>query len=473
MKAFGPARARDVAALGVLATLSLAAPASAATVNATDDECAVGAPQCVTNLEIKADESERNDLHVVPDGRGVVVGDAATPPVAGRNCVAREDGTVRCELSRPIVQVQIQTGDRDSVVRALLPEANLVTVILGAGNDRFDGEAKEVWANGLDGDDTLVAVGGKADFEGRKGADVLAGSAASGDELSGGPGRDRVSGGDGDDVLLGGDGAFDGFDDDEVPAADELDGGPGRDAISYAPRELSVTVDLADPGPDGARGEGDVLRGFEDVRGGRRGDRLYGDAGANRLFGDDGGDTLRGRGGDDFLALGRVGVTPGPEWADGGPGDDDVRAGSRGLVLGGTGDDVLRGARDTRAICGNGLDTLRPGPGQSMGMAGDCERWGVRFGDVDDVALARRPRRLGNSVRLTVGCPPPRACTLTMTVATPARRELGRDVTRVRGGESGVLRVRLPSAAGGALRVFVKIADLGGYVRGGGVLVSG
>jgi hypothetical protein len=462
--------ARVVAAL---AGASLLAPAAAlaATVDATEDECAVGPPQCVTDLRIKAEASERNVLDVEPDGSGIVVRDAATPLVAGRNCVRRDDGSVRCELSRPIGQVQIQTGDGDSVVRALLPDAGLVTVIFGRGDDRFEGSAAEVWANGLDGDDTLVALGGKADFEGRKGADVLVGGPASGDELSGGPGRDRVSGGEGHDVLFGRDGDFDGIDPDEVPAGDELDGGPGRDTVSYLFRDAAVRVDLADPAPDGAPGEGDVLRGVEDLRGGEGADRLYGDAGANRLLGEDGADELRGRGGDDFLALGTRGLALFGERADGGAGDDDVRAGSGGVVVGGSGNDDLRGARGTRAVCGTGLDLLRPRPGQSMAMGRDCEYWAIRFGGADDLVVALRPRRTGREVGVSLGCPDGPACTFTLTVATPSGRRIGRDRLRVRSGARAVIDARVPRAlARRALRVFVRVSDGDGYALGGGVV---
>jgi hypothetical protein len=282
-----------------------------------------------------------------------------------------------------------------------------------------------------------------------------------------------VSGGDGDDVLFGRDGDSDGIDDAEVAAGDELDGGAGRDTVSYILRDFAVHVDLADPAPDGAPGEGDVLRGIEDLRGGEGGDRLYGDAGPNRLLGEDGADELRGRGGDDFLALGTRGLAPFGERADGGAGDDDVRAGSGGRVVGGSGDDVLRGARDTKAVCGTGRDVLRPRPGQSMGMASDCERWGIRFGDADDIVLATPPRRTGREVGVSVGCPSGPVCSFTLTVATPSGRRIGRDTLRVRPGGRAVIDVRVPPAlARRALRVFVRVSDGDGYALGGGVIAT-
>jgi hypothetical protein len=59
--------------------------------------------------------------------------------------------------------------------------------------------------------------------------------------------------------------------------------GPDADELSYAGRAAAVAVDLAEPGPDRAPGEGDPVTGIESVTGGRGDDRLPGDGGANRL----------------------------------------------------------------------------------------------------------------------------------------------------------------------------------------------
>ncbi|HEX8204819.1 MAG TPA: hypothetical protein VF587_02045, partial [Solirubrobacteraceae bacterium] len=223
MTAIGLPAAR-VVALGLLAALVLPVTAQATTVRAQADECALRSPDCVAELNIKYAPGERNDMSVRPDGAGIVVTDAAAPLVADRNCVRREDGSVRCELTgRPFTQVLIETGDAADVVRVSLPAVDLVEARLGDGDDRFEGEAKEVSGIGLDGDDVLVVVGGVGRLDGRVGADVLLGGPDGDRELRGGPGRDRISGGPGDDVLVGADGDFDGFDDTEAPAADDLD----------------------------------------------------------------------------------------------------------------------------------------------------------------------------------------------------------------------------------------------------------
>jgi hypothetical protein len=471
MPRFGPSGAREVAVL-VACALLFPASAGAATVKAQEDQCAVGPPNCVTDLEVEAESTERNDISVYADGAGVVVTDAATPLVAGRNCVRRLDGSVRCELSRPIAQVQVQTGDRDSAVRVALPHTDLVSAILGLGHDRFEGEAKEVWANGLDGDDTLIAVGGRASFEGREGADTLIGGPQSDKELSGGPGRDRVSGGAGDDVLLGED---TGIDDRDVPARDELDGGEGRDLVSYSRRELVVAIDLA-AGSAGTAREGDVLRAIENARGGRGHDRLAGDEGPNRLLGDDGADTLSGRGGDDFLSLdnawrGRI------ERASGGAGDDELRGRYGGLLIGGPGDDLLRGGGLTSTLCGAGADVVRPRPGATMRMGGDCECWALRVttsrAEVAPAVLAR-PRIDGDTIRLPVRCPYADAgCILRLRVTTPGLRPIGIARAQTAAGQRKVLAVHAPALRRArAVRVEFSIRRLG-YGGGGGAVVVG
>ena len=442
---------------------------------AQDSACPPGAVECVRNVSVTPGPAgERNDLTIRPDGSATVVGDTAAPLEAGPGCTKREDGTVRCEMSGPATQVQVETGDGDDVVRAALPEANLVTVILREGDDRFEGEANEVWANGLGGDDTLVALAGVARFEGRAGADVLVGGPASDKVLNGGPGPDRVSGGAGDDALTGADGDLDGFDEDERPAADELDGGPGRDLVTYATRTFAVAVDLADPAPDGASGEDDVLRSVEDVRGGSGGDRLAGDDGPNRLFGDQGSDVLLGRGGDDLLDL-LVGAIGGPaERADGGDGDDVLR-GYRGAFSGGDGDDVLRGGGRTASSCGAGFDTVRPKKRATQAMHAECERWGLRIrripGRPSVKAYFPRPRLLGGAVRIRVPCPRvlyARPCTVAVRATTPTGRLLARDRDRVLSGARETFRVRVtPAAARSPVRIHVRIRpDVGRTVTG-------
>ena len=131
----------------------------------------------------------------------------------------------------------------------------------------------------------------------------------------------------GDDLLNGG------------PGADLLDGGDGNDTVSYDYANAGVVVDLA----AGGTGGGDIFVSIENLQGGRFGDRLYGDSGANLLIGGDGDDNLAGRAGDDILEGGA-----GADRLNGGDGSDTVSYGyaTSGVVvdlaLGGTaGGDVF------------------------------------------------------------------------------------------------------------------------------------
>ena len=428
------------------ALLGLPASAGATTVEAVDAEC-VGGP-CV-RVTVGSRPEERNDMTIRAEGGAIVVTDAAATLVAERGCVRGDDGSVRCAQTRPITHVNVTTGDEDDVVRAELPGVYLVGVYLAGGNDRYEAGADNVEGHGAEGDDEMIAVAGIASFDGDEGDDVLVGGPEA-DELDGDLGRDRMTGGAGNDTLD----ASDGDEVDERPSADELDGGAGRDRATYAQRERSVRVDLADPGPDGSPGERDVLRSIEDLEGGRGDDRLYGDAGPNRLYGEPGADELRGRGGADLLALEESSLRDGPQTADGGAGNDVVR-GKDSRLVGGPGDDVLDGG-GTRSstACGPGRDVIRPRPGPALAMAADCERWAFAWTDGD--VVLDRPVLAGGAVRETVPCP--RAdgfpCTLILRVATPAGRRLAEARGRAASGTSRALSAR---ARAGALRLPLRV----------------
>jgi hemolysin type calcium-binding protein len=469
------------AALAALALLALTGPADAAVVKAQDDECAVGPPNCVAELKVSGGDGERNDLTLTPDGDGIVVADGGAPLVADRGCERREDGTVRCRLDKPITQVVLEPGTGDDVVRAALPQANLVFAILDAGNDRFEGDAKEVWGQGDDGDDVLVNLGaGASDLEGRAGDDTLTGGAGA-DELQGGPGRDTVTGGAGDDELHGGDFIDPGPVFAERPAADVLDGGEGADSVTYAQRRFAVAVDLADPAPDGAPGEGDVLRDIENARGGVSADRLSGDAGPNVLLGGDGADTIAGRGGDDELRGGssfdfRRPSSRRVDAVDGGPGADLLAVAGRGRLAGGPGDDTLATGRlrptSSAASCGPGDDVVRVSRGTTPAVATSCERWAMKLLVVRGRLrrhVMRVPALRGGVVRLALPCSPNVVvrCTLTLDVLSGIR-VLAHDRAVVRAGA----RARLSARVRGALprRVTVRVEARGRrayHVRGG------
>jgi hypothetical protein len=122
--------------------------------------------------------------------------------------------------------------------------------------------------------------------------------------VNAGSGRDRVKGGRGFDEIDGGSGP------------DLLDGGggPGIDTVVYSSHRRAVRVHLGDRRTDGARGEGDILRRFSNIRGGRGADVLIGDRRRNMIEGGPGRDWLEGRGevddlygdgGADFARCGR------------------------------------------------------------------------------------------------------------------------------------------------------------------------
>jgi Ca2+-binding RTX toxin-like protein len=106
--------------------------------------------------------------------------------------------------------------------------------------------------------------------------------------------EDVIVGMDGNDVLHGGAGA------------DTLDGGAGDDMVDYNGSASGVTVDLhidtlGFQSATGGDADGDVLSGFEHVRGSDFGDVLIGNDDRNVLIGNKGSDNLSGDGGDDVL----------------------------------------------------------------------------------------------------------------------------------------------------------------------------
>lgn len=250
---------------------------------------------------------------------------------------------------------RVDLGDRDDRVSTTRPGPAViggVNATGGPGNDRLDGGA---------GSDVLDGGGGR-------------------DELLGGAGLDVLSDGDRDDAAG-----------ESGPAADLLDGGPDRDRVRYSERTAAVHVDIADGGPDGGRGERDVVRGIEDVTGGAGDDHLVGDDQANSLVGGAGDDVLIARGGDDDLGdrlVGGLGADrlsggDGPDWLRGGPGRD-------------------------RLSCGRGPDDVQ---GAHLGdrISRTCERLRFRFGDSDDpgvLSVVPYPLAVGSrGLRFDISCP--------------------------------------------------------------------
>ena len=238
-------------------------------------------------LAFDAAPGERNRLEIMkvgslstPPGLNVwQISDAGAPITTSAACTAIDAHTVRCEMPLGIYlyQARLKLGDQD----------DSMTVTRQAPDFFWHG----------------VAADGEA------GNDVLQGG-ENADDLRGGGGRDELSGNGGDDVLV--DGDQDAATDERAPAADRLAGGPGVDLVSYHSRTSPVSVDLADPDPDGAPGEHDVVTGVESVVGGRGRDRLAGDEGPNVIDGGGGRDRLFGRGGDDELAFRAGSLSCGP-----------------------------------------------------------------------------------------------------------------------------------------------------------------
>ncbi|OYU18797.1 MAG: hypothetical protein CFE34_08755 [Rhodobacteraceae bacterium PARR1] len=126
---------------------------------------------------------------------------------------------------------------------------------------------------------------------GTEGADALTGNRGT-DVLLGGAGNDTLAGGRGDDVL---------------------DGGAGTDWLSYATARKAILVDLSDPLPQHTAHGTDLIRGVENLQGGKGHDRLTGDTGDNVIDGMGGRDRINGGAGADVILGGK-----GRDWLNGG-----------------------------------------------------------------------------------------------------------------------------------------------------------
>jgi Ca2+-binding RTX toxin-like protein len=130
----------------------------------------------------------------------------------------------------------------------------------GSGNDRIDGRLLpniSFSADGLEGNDTLVASDAGGVFSGSAGNDSLLGGAggdnfsggANGDTLSGGGGDDSLHGGLGNDRLLGGAGddvfARPSFQDPTEQGADTILGGAGNDQVVMLLANLDALDSIA------------------------------------------------------------------------------------------------------------------------------------------------------------------------------------------------------------------------------------
>ena len=254
-------------------------------------------PNYGERLVVRGGRGEANRLSVAQGLAGeFLVSDAGAALRAGPGCASSGEHLVACQTSTPRLVAYVLAGDRGDAVTSSVA----VNIDGGSGNDRLGGSP-------------------------------LA------DALYGAEGRDVVWGNGGDDALR--DGRLSRLmpaEEDEgrffpplleptapvPPERDLFDGGVGTDTLGYEGRRRGVIADLARTDRHaGAPGEGDVLRGLEQLEGGNGGDLLLGDDLANSLVGGDGDDRLVGRAGDDSLALGA-----GSNRARGDAGDDSIGA---------------------------------------------------------------------------------------------------------------------------------------------------
>jgi hypothetical protein len=150
----------------------------------------------------------------------------------------------------------------------------------GAGNDLLHGS--DAWGDeisGFAGQDTLVGLRGDDMLFGADGHDLL----------RGGRGEDMLYGGRGNDSLMGGTGP------------DDLWGGGGSDTALYAGAAAGVTVALDGSLAGGGEAAGDQFWSIEGLTGSSHADRLRGDGAANTVRGGSGADVLEGGAGNDTL----------------------------------------------------------------------------------------------------------------------------------------------------------------------------
>ena len=326
----------------------------------------------------------------------------------------------------------------------------------GAGADSVWGDdgVDRLWGNA--GADRLMGGDGNDMAGGGRDGDMVMGDAGD-DTLWGGAGDDTVQGGAGADMIEGGAGADrlygNALDAQGAYVADvptlampsrmvaDPDGDAstndgtiavsGRDEVSYAGSPEAVTIDLgkdadADtPGmqqtASGGHAEGDVLMGFQSIRGSAHDDMLTGDGMANMIRGHRGDDTIKGGDNDETVTF----TYPDGDDADsdpdmvtvnlmdvlwGGAGDDNIDGqGGPDSIMGGDGDDTLDGgagddeidggAGDDSIMGGDSADKLQGGAGDDvlMGGAGDDTLEGGAGTDTIDGGLGNDTLSFANA----------------------------------------------------------------------------
>jgi RTX calcium-binding nonapeptide repeat (4 copies) len=378
---------------GIIVALGVTSPAAASTVTFRVDP----RNSNFAGIVYRASAGEANRLTLTFSERYTtirVVDTGATITASGPQCRSLDANTAECTATGVPGVIQLLGAN----------------VALGDLDDVVVSEGPGLTANGGPGDDSLRGTSG------------IAGT------LNGGGGRDTLVGGSNSDTLIDGDagGAAD---------ADVLDGRGDADTVSYATRTARVRVDLADPAPDGERGENDVLRSVERVRGGQAGDVIGGGRGFNVLDGRGGDDRIFGRAGQDFISGG-----PGSDELTGGDGADNLTGDSGpDHFEGGAGNDILFAARagPDSVNCGPGRGDVVVAPNRRDITDPDCEEAVFGFSDGRSIELAPHPvRRGGGSVTFELRCPSSEeldGLTLPIAGSIALRRSTGRQVQLGRG----------------------------------------
>jgi Ca2+-binding RTX toxin-like protein len=234
----------------------------------------------------------------------------------------------------------------------------------GAGADTLS-YGKSTFANGASSGVTVLLGEGKAtdEFGGvetfRNVENVIGGSFD--DSIVGDDTSNTVSGMEGDDTL---------------------DGGKGDDTLSYADEggEDGARVDLEAGTATDTFGDDDEIKGFENVVGGAREDRIAGDDLANEIIGEAGTDNLKGRGGSDTIFGGDdkdlVFGDDGDDELNGENGDDFVYGGDGGdTISGGEGDDNIVGMTGADSIMGDADDDILKDEEMDIDVVGFVNGW--------------------------------------------------------------------------------------------------
>ncbi|MDO6481754.1 FG-GAP-like repeat-containing protein [Shimia thalassica] len=358
--------------------------------------------------------------------------DASSVPIA----LTLQASTGRIDLAAGAGVSVFLTGTNTALVYGTA--SALETYLQNSGSVRYTG-AQDVF-----GDDvaTLTLIGSDGLAQTNFGtiainladvADTVIGGSKN-DRLIGGSGMDSLIGNGGHDTLVGFGGADTiegGLGNDAIRAdsgADRLSGGAGIDIVQYHRSGSGVTVDLTVDefgfqSASGGDATGDILSGFERVRGSVHDDTLIGNDENNRLIGSDGADTIdgglgndeiRGGAGADSLVGGagidrvkyygsQSGVTvdlnvdeTGFQSASGGDATGDILEGFEGAIGSVHADTLIGNAANNRLVGGGGADTIdgglgndeiRGSAGADILSGGDGVDWALYFGSETGVVV--------------------------------------------------------------------------------------